>query len=1006
MADEKRTTEIIVNGKKAEASIKDIEAAVKVLNNQVRKLPKNTQDFADKRKELQEMRKTLKGVKDDVYKIPDATQKASKGFDQVKVAIKAAFTATVILEAINKVVEFGKMLLETESKVTKLKGSIQQLTGVTEEELDKATVKAQALGNTFGDEAQDIVKSANDMAKAMDISLIDALGQLEQGYLAGANAGGDFLAQVSEYSTQFKAAGASAGELVAIIAKSNKEGIFSDKGADTVKEFGLRIREQTKTTSEALEAAFGKEFTTKLFQGINDGSVSTVDALKQVSAQMNNAQIPANQLQTVIADVFGGPGEDAGLAFLQSLKDIDGEVSNLIDTNSEYIQMQQTQLQLEEELAEAQGMFAESIEGSSSGIGNLMTILQTFLYKGLAVAVNFIRQDVVPVMESIGKAVYDFLEPALTIVGEYISNVLVPIMKVWFALLEPIATLIWELGKTYFTSLVIGFQMLGDTLGKFLPDFGAASDGMQTFADNINNKVLPALAGVTAGIGQFGELVRTFLKNLTSGNFSDAFDVDISSIGKAYEEGVKDYKQRGAQIAAEEDQKAAEEEQARIDEQEKAKRQQRIIHQRKSAEELAKAREEARKKELAAARALEDLKIQLIENTTQREIEKTKLDTQRKIEALVGSEEQITEQKLLLEQLRDQRLEELKLQLEEEKKAKQEEEDALKAEELALKEEEEKLVLEEKFYNALATEEQHEMAMFDLKKKYLQERLKLLTDSGKAESIEAQRINNELLKLEKEKSDKSIENEKRTKAMKDGMQKDSFDLAKNMLGLGIELLGQDEEARKKHGQAIKAFSTAQTLIRGYEEVQAIWANSAQFGPFGYAMAITQTAAAALRTAGAIKNINAKQFYDGGVTVLDQGQRKRAANIGSFAGGGHIDSTSIGVIGERGPEWVAPNWMLNTPTYANIIGQLEQARVRGFAEGGATTTAPPSTVAVAQSGNQTANQVDTFNVMMERLDMLIMAVGTWQANLQVNNNLQEVRDGLQVLNDIQSDAEIQ
>lgn len=62
----------------------------------------------------------------------------------------------------------------------------------------------------------------------------------------------------------------------------------------------------------------------------------------------------------------------------------------------------------------------------------------------------------------------------------------------------------------------------------------------------------------------------------------------------------------------------------------------------------------------------------------------------------------------------------------------------------------------------------------------------------------------------------------------------------------------------------------------------------------------------------------------------------------IADGGHIRSASYGLIGERGPEWVAPNWQLNHPTLQPMFRYLEDVRQSGqvyqpaFAAGGSTT----------------------------------------------------------------------
>lgn len=271
-----------------------------------------------------------------------------------------------------------------ERQFTELRGEIQKTVGATGSELDNLAVNTVALATTFGDEQKELILAQNTLIKEFGLSAGESFDILEKGYQSGANAQGDLLENIKEYSTQIKSAGGDAGDLITILDKSGKQGIFSDKGIDVVKEFGLRIREQTKATTDALANAFGKQFSNKIFKGINDGSLSTIDALKMVSKEMNNTEIPANKLQTVIADVFGGAGEDAGLNYLKTLKDIGEETGNLIDLTNPLVRGQREQLKLQKELASAQNEIAKEFAGSSIAMDNFSTKMKIFSFNTLA----------------------------------------------------------------------------------------------------------------------------------------------------------------------------------------------------------------------------------------------------------------------------------------------------------------------------------------------------------------------------------------------------------------------------------------------------------------------------------------------------------------------------------------------------------------------------------------------------------------------------------------------
>jgi len=73
---------------------------------------------------------------------------------------------------------------------------------------------------------------------------------------------------------------------------------------------------------------------------------------------------------------------------------------------------------------------------------------------------------------------------------------------------------------------------------------------------------------------------------------------------------------------------------------------------------LEKARQEMMKREIDAINSTNLLRIQLMADGINKEIEQIQFDTQRKIEALVGSEQQIEEQRALLKELERQRINE------------------------------------------------------------------------------------------------------------------------------------------------------------------------------------------------------------------------------------------------------------------------------------------------------------------------------------------------------------
>ena len=264
--------------------------------------------------------------------------------------------------------------------------------GISAENISAFASSASALSGTFGTDARENMIAANALMKEFNLTQQEAFDLMEQGYLSGANSQGDMLASVREYSAQVKASGGDANTLFNILSRAGKEGIYSDKGIDVVKEFGLRIREQTTSTSDAMKKAFGDEFTNQIFGSINDGSMTSVQALELVAEKMKDTTIPTNQLQTVIADLFGGAGEDAGLRFIQTLTDITDETGNLVDVTDPYIQQQMEVQALNERLAASQQKLYESLGGSGATLDSLILKFKVLFFENIMPAVGLVMK--------------------------------------------------------------------------------------------------------------------------------------------------------------------------------------------------------------------------------------------------------------------------------------------------------------------------------------------------------------------------------------------------------------------------------------------------------------------------------------------------------------------------------------------------------------------------------------------------------------------------------------
>lgn len=631
----------------------------KELNRELIALTPGTESFINKSKELTQVTARMKEVKAQMDGIAEELPKAGNGWkDMASKALGFIGIGVGVAAVTEGVTAIATEVKETISEFDNLRKQISQLTGASGEELDSMTSSVAAIAKTFDKDFNEVLITANTLSKQMGITQEQALAKIKTGFLAGADAGGQFLDQVQEYAPQFKAAGASADDLLLIITQSVKDGIFSDKGADVVKEFGFRIREQTSTTRDALENAFGEKFTGELFANINNGSISTVDALKLVSRGLNETELTASQTQTIIADVFGGPGEDAGLDYLKSLQNMGGAMSDLINTSNIYVQRQQELLKSEEDLAAAQNELTKTFSGGGDVLKTLTNDSLTFLYTLLVGLVGVFGDLFAPVAQ-----LWNYLSDLAVSMGIFskegnaAKNIALVLVGIFEALTTPLR-LVYQVLSFVTRELV---EMARASPNVMLAVYQIA-DAFTFIYDLLKNA--PAyLAGFEAAFKQTFGNVRQMISLVMSGDFKGAAAV-WSGFGKstssAYNKAFLEEQKKGQaeRKAAEQTPEAQTKNKSQgISPEEKAARTKAAEERKKEQEKEAADRKKAKEKELAdqqkaeleAAKAIEDMRNSLIENEFDKKVAILRTQAQREITEAKGSADQISAQKLLIE---------------------------------------------------------------------------------------------------------------------------------------------------------------------------------------------------------------------------------------------------------------------------------------------------------------------------------------------------------------------
>ncbi|MDD4375119.1 MAG: phage tail tape measure protein [Bacteroidales bacterium] len=314
------------------------------------------------------------------------TDQMQKQVGGLKGMLKGAAVAAGALFAADKIMDAARAVGEYAKKMSTASGEVEKLMGLQGAALNAVTGQATALADVYDVDMKDSISGMNQLMVTFGENSKSAFNIMNAGLASAANANGDFLEQLQEYSIHFKEAGLQASEMVAILAEGNKMGVFNDKAADTIKEGSIRLREMTKATKEAIDG-IGLS-STAIEQGIKTGTITMFEAMQQVSARLQNLPPESAAVGTALADIFGGPGEDA-LQFVFALDDVNTDLRQVIlnaggaaAANMKYA----------ESMAKFNEMGAQVFGGWNTLITNIKTAFMDFAVNAIQYSVDIINK--------------------------------------------------------------------------------------------------------------------------------------------------------------------------------------------------------------------------------------------------------------------------------------------------------------------------------------------------------------------------------------------------------------------------------------------------------------------------------------------------------------------------------------------------------------------------------------------------------------------------------------
>ena len=215
---------------------------------------------------------------------------------------------------------------------------------------------------------------------------------------------------------------------------------------------------------------------------LQTGAKTTFDVMRDISAKLNELPDSATQVGTAIADIFGGPGEDAGLQYLRTLKDISTNMDEVKGKAGLLGQLQEEQLQSQIELQNAlSGLF----DATGGNFETLTTQAKVFVNQGLTAII---------------KGVIDIINYFIELYNESVL-----IRAIWNGIVAGFKTTFDTLGNLFgfFIDIV---KATGTALkGAFTLDFDDVKKGLSDYA------------------AAYGNLVKAQVKDITQ-NFKEGLD--------------------------------------------------------------------------------------------------------------------------------------------------------------------------------------------------------------------------------------------------------------------------------------------------------------------------------------------------------------------------------------------------------------------------------------------------------------------------------------------------
>lgn len=208
------------------------------------------------------------------------------------------------------------------SSLTGQLAEVKQITQLSGDALQDVSSDAIAFSETFGYDVRESIAAAMNMSRNFGITTQEAFNLMSQGAQRGLDSNGDMLDTFNEYSTYFKQMGFESAQMLDVLNAGMLSGARNtDFVADAIKELGIRAKDSSKTTLQALDYLGYKDLG-KITDELASGGKTAQNAFQGVMKALKNVKDPATKSGLAV-DLFGTKAEDLEVTVIDSLANVE-----------------------------------------------------------------------------------------------------------------------------------------------------------------------------------------------------------------------------------------------------------------------------------------------------------------------------------------------------------------------------------------------------------------------------------------------------------------------------------------------------------------------------------------------------------------------------------------------------------------------------------------------------------------------------------------------------------